>query len=91
MTTVQGQNVKGQGHKVTMDKHREVLEKPQVYQWRTDACRSMVSRNTRIKVHEIRGISFLWPAPPPLTRPNFGALRQEVCEISVVEMLLPEY
>jgi len=33
----------------------------QVYQWRTDGCRRMVSRDLEIKVHEIRGISFHWP------------------------------
>jgi len=33
----------------------------QVYQWRTDACRRMVSRDLQIKVREIRGISCDWP------------------------------
>jgi len=28
----------------------------QVYQWSTDACRRMVSRDPRTKVHEIWGI-----------------------------------
>jgi len=28
----------------------------QVHQWRTDACRRMVSRDPRTKVHEIRGV-----------------------------------
>ena len=40
----------------------------QVYQWRIDTCRRMVSRDLQIKVDEIRGISFDWPH---LTRPNF--------------------
>jgi len=32
-----------------------------MYQWRTDACRRMVSRDLRIKLHEIWWISFDWP------------------------------
>jgi len=32
-----------------------------MYQWRTDAYSRMVSRELRIKLHEIRGISFDWP------------------------------
>jgi len=39
------------------------------------------------KVNEIRGISFNWL--DPLTRPNFVALRQKVCEISLVEKSAP--
>jgi len=61
-------------------KHGEVVKKNtlQVHQWRTDACRRMVSRDSRTKVHDIRGTSLA----KPLTRPNFG---QKVCEISVVK------
>ena len=32
-----------------------------MYQWRTDAYSCMVSRDLRIKLHKIRGISFDWP------------------------------
>jgi len=32
-----------------------------MHQWRTDAYSRMVSRDLRIKLHEIRGISFDWP------------------------------
>jgi len=49
-------------------------------QWRTDACRCMVSRDPRTNVHEIGGTSLEWPDPP--TSPNFVALWQKVCEIA---------
>jgi len=39
------------------------LKVVQVYQWRTDACRRMVSRDPRTEVHKILGIRFDWPDP----------------------------
>jgi len=52
-----------------------------MYHWRIDACRRIVSRDPRSRVQEIRDNEFRQARPP--TRPNFVALRQEVCEISV--------
>jgi len=43
----------------------------------------MVSREPPTKVDKIQEISFDWPLAIPLTRPNFVALRQKVCEIAV--------
>jgi len=34
-----------------------------MHQWMTDACRRMVSRNPRTKVHEMRGITVDWSDP----------------------------
>jgi len=51
-------------------------------QWRIDACRRMVSRDPRTKVHEMRGMFWLARS---LTRRHFVALRQKACEISLME------
>jgi len=54
----------GQMTQPTVSKHGSCWKTTlQVYQWRADACRRMVSWDTRTQFHKIRGISFERPDP----------------------------